>query len=758
MLGFSLVIPALMAVLSIGVGYWVISEVAFRLNLRILDREVALIQEALGKEFEVLQGAGVENLPNYVASAQQDFLVTLRSGNFETTGQPAIYTVDGYCLSSPEGLAAAENMFLGMDLAHGDKGHLAIELDGTDYFCVYRVDPVWNWTIAQILPLDTLYAQRRSYLQIVLLVSIVILTVSITLSMVFSRQVADRIDRTLAVVSLVGSGDFTDRLGPPKETDEIAELQDGIDTMSASLEASGRQLRISEEKFRSLVEVSSDWIWEIDPNGRYTYASPRCRALLGFHPSELLGKTPFDIMPPEEADRIAPIVLECMENHQPIQNLINKNIHKDGHEVFLETSGVPLFDRHGRLKGYRGVDRDITNRIREQERQQDLQGKIQHAQKLESLGVLAGGIAHDFNNLLLAVLGNADLALLDLPTTSPARECVEDIKSATLRATELAGQMLAYSGKGKFEVQVVDLSELVQEMGRMLEVSITKKAVLRYHFPENLPPVKIDMTQIRQVMMNLMTNASDAIGDRSGYIAISTGLTTIEPGEEHISFSGDELAAGPYVTLEVADTGCGMDDDTLARIFDPFFTTKFTGRGLGMAALQGIIRGDMGDIVITSTLGEGTTVKVLLPAVDAELFAPELRSVPEEELPPGTILLVDDDDSVRTIARRLMERFGMTVITAIDGIDALEVFERECERIDGVVLDLTMPRMDGVETFIKLQKAAPGLPVVITSGYSETEAAERFHGQDVTGFLKKPFQIEALKEMLRRILGDEALS
>jgi len=758
MLGFSLVIPALMAILSIGVGYWVISEVAFRLNLRILEREVALIQEALGQEYEVLQDAGVENLPNYVASAQQSFLMTVRSDRFETTGKPAIFTVDGYCLSSPDGLAAAENMFRNLDQPLDGKGHLATDLDGKSYFCVYRVDPVWNWTIAQILPLDTMYAQRRSYLQIVLLVSVVILAVSITLSMIFSRQVADRIDRTLAVVRQVGSGDFTDRLGPPGEADEIAELQEGIDTMSANLEASGRQLRISEEKFRSLVEVSADWIWEVDPNGRYTYASPRCRVLLGYEPNELLGKTLFDLMPPEEADRVAPLFIECMEANEPLLNLVNRNIHKEGHEVFLETSGVPLFDRHGRLKSYRGVDRDITNRMLEQERQQSLQGKIQHAQKLESLGVLAGGIAHDFNNLLLAVLGNADLALLDLPATSPARECVEDIKSATLRATELAGQMLAYSGKGKFEVQVIDLSELVQEMGRMLEVSITKKAVLNYHLPAGLPPVQVDVTQIRQVMMNLMTNASDAIGDRSGYISISTGMTTVEPGEERVSFSGDKLETGPYLTLEVADTGCGMDEETLAKIFDPFFTTKFTGRGLGMAALQGIIRGHKGDIVITSAPGKGTTVNVLLPAVEAELFAPALSPARGEDLPPGTILLVDDDESVRTIARRLMERFGMTVIIAVDGLDALEVFERERERIDGVVLDLTMPRMDGVEAFVRLQKTAPGLPVVITSGYSETEAAERFHGQDVVGFLKKPFQIDALREMLRRILGDEALS
>ena len=349
MLGFSLVIPALMAVLSIGVGYWVISEVAFRLNLRILDREVALIQEALGKEYEVLREAGVENLPNYVASAQQEFLVTLRSGDFETTGEPAIYTVDGYCLSSPDGLAAAENMFRENGKPTNGMGHLATELEGESYFCVYRVDPVWNWTIAQILPLDTMYAQRRSYLQIVLLVSVLILAGSFTLSMVFSRQVADRIDRTLAVVRQVGAGDFTDRLGPHDETDEIAELQEGIDAMSASLETSGRQLRISEEKFRSLVEVSSDWIWEIDPNGRFTYASPRCRELLGYEPNELLGKTPFDLMPPEEADRLTPIVEESLRTIQPIQNLVNRNLHKDGHEVFLETSGVPLFDRHGRL-------------------------------------------------------------------------------------------------------------------------------------------------------------------------------------------------------------------------------------------------------------------------------------------------------------------------------------------------------------------------------------------------------------------------
>jgi len=756
MLGFSLVIPAVMAVLAIWVGYLVIGEVSFRLNMRILDQEVALIQDALKQEYLVLEGAGVETLPNYVASAQEDFLTMIRAGDFETTGRPAVFDAGGYCLSAPDGLELAQNLFRERAVPTEGSGHLEARLESGAYYCVYRVEPVWHWTIAQFIPKDTLYTDRHNYLRTVLVLSLVILGLSITLSSIFSRQVSDRIDRTLTVVRRVGRGDFTDRLDPGGEGDEIAELQVGINTMSEDLERSGRRLRASEEKFRSLVEVTSDWIWEVDDQARYTYASPRCRTLLGFEPEEIVGKTPFDFMDPDESERVREEFTKYSSTLRAFHGLVNVNRHKDGRKVHLETSGLPIFDRNGEFRGYRGVDRDITHRIREEERRTALQAKIQHAQKLESLGVLAGGIAHDFNNLLLAVLGNADLALLDLPKTSPARECVEDIKSATLRATELAGQMLAYSGKGRFEVQVIDLSDLVREMGRMLEVSISKKAVLKYNFPKGLPPVEADVTQLRQVIMNLITNASDAIDDRSGYISISTGLSTIGPNEERLSFSGDEMEAGDYVTLEVADTGCGMDEETLSRIYDPFFTTKFTGRGLGMAAIQGIIRGHRGDIVITSEVGRGTTVQVLLPAQEAEILAAEEQAAPADDLPPGTILLVDDDDSVRAIAQRLMERFGMTVITAVDGLDALEVFERERERVDGVVLDLTMPRLDGVETFERLQKTAPGLPVVITSGYTEMEAAERFAGYAVTGFLKKPFQIDALREMLRRLLSDEA--
>ena len=397
--------------------------------------------------------------------------------------------------------------------------------------------------------------------------------------------------------------------------------------------------------------------------------------------------------------------------------------------------------------------RDITKRKRAEEEHQELEIQVRHVQKLESLGLLAGGIAHDFNNLLVSILGNADLALRKIPGDSVAKGNLLEIEKASSRAAELCRQLLAYSGKGKFVIEILDLSHVVEEMAKMLEVSITKKCVLQYSSSVDLPAIEADATQVRQVVMNLITNASDAIGDRSGIVAITTACKNCDEAFLTSCYLGEHLPPGRYVSVAVADTGCGMDAKTMDRIFDPFFTTKFTGRGLGLAAVSGIMRGHKGAIRVESEPGKGTTFEVLFPAVDGK--PSDTRREParsSEWTGVGTILIVDDEETVRMVGQQMLEQAGFTVITAEDGSVGVETFVAHHGEICCVILDLTMPNMDGEETFRELRRIKPDVRVLMSSGYSEQEISSRFAGQRLMGFIHKPYRSSELYAKVRSVL------
>jgi PAS domain S-box-containing protein len=403
-----------------------------------------------------------------------------------------------------------------------------------------------------------------------------------------------------------------------------------------------------------------------------------------------------------------------------------------------------------------GLGLDITDRKRAEEEQAKLETQMREVQKLESLGVLAGGIAHDFNNLLMAILGNAELALLTLSPASPACPNLEEITRASQRAADLCRQMLAYSGKGRFLVGRYDLSEIVREMAQMLEVSISKKARLRYSFAKELPPVEADATQLRQVIMNLITNASEALMDQSGYISVSTGVMDCDQAYLSESYLDDQLPEGSYVYLEVADTGIGMDQETQRRIFDPFFTTKFTGRGLGLAAVLGIVRGHQGAIKVYSEPGRGSTFKVLLPAgkkLQEEEMPGEAQDAPT--LPSGTILLIDDDPEVRKVGSLMLKRLGYKVLTATRGQEGLEIFRACGGEITCVILDLTMPEMGGEEVFRELRRLRSDVSVILTSGYNEQDVIQHFAGKGLAGFIQKPYRLANLRETLHNLLSSK---
>lgn len=393
-------------------------------------------------------------------------------------------------------------------------------------------------------------------------------------------------------------------------------------------------------------------------------------------------------------------------------------------------------------------------RKRSEEERLKLEAKIRHTQKLESLGVLAGGIAHDFNNLLTGILGNAGLALMDAPPDSTLHHCLENIEKTTLRAADLCQQMLAYSGRGKFVLQPLDVNLLIQEMVTLLKVSISKKVILDYHLSAGLPAVEGDATQIQQVMMNLITNASEAMGETSGRIIVSSYLGHFDGQPEEGEYLSNELAAGEYVFLEVRDDGVGMERTTLERIFDPFFTTKFTGRGLGLAAVLGIVQSHGGAIVIKSAPGSGTTFKVLLPGCNQPaLPLPGKLQGHHAWRGSGKVMVVDDEETIRNVSTQILTNSGFEVITAADGYEAVEIFSKDPAQVDLVLLDMTMPHLDGEETLHKLRGLRQDIPIILSSGYNDQELVTRLADQKMAGFLQKPYQPAELVTKIKEILG-----
>jgi len=423
-----------------------------------------------------------------------------------------------------------------------------------------------------------------------------------------------------------------------------------------------------------------------------------------------------------------------------------RNRAKDGSTYWVDTTIVPFLGDAGTPVQFIAIRADITQK-------KDAEEALRQSQKLESLGVLSGGIAHDFNNLLTSILGNANLGNLVVPLESPVRPYLEQIEQAALRAADLTRQLLAYAGKGHFMVSEVDMNRLVREMTQLLSVSISKKAMVRYDLAPSLPHISADPTQMQQLVMNLVTNASEAIGeDKSGIITIRTGEQNLDEVYLASIMPSLPLNPGRFVVLEVSDSGCGMNAEVLARIFDPFYTTKFTGRGLGLSAMMGILRSHQGSVKVYSEPGRGTSFKLFLPALALDGAEVPLGSGADTWVGGGTLLLVDDEVSARSVGRAMAHQSGFQVVEAMDGREAVVLFEQLHAQLSVVLMDLTMPHMDGREAFLCMQAVDPEVPVVLTSGYSEQHVISEFVGRGLAGFLPKPYQRSQFQSVLRKAL------
>ena len=493
-----------------------------------------------------------------------------------------------------------------------------------------------------------------------------------------------------------------------------------------------RQLEPSHPRFQLLIEQNVDGMVIVGSDRTIRFVNPAAEAIFGKSWVELVGTTfrfPLVVGETTEIDIAAP-----------------------GGETLQAEMRIVEIDWEEE-SAYLASLRDITVRKIAEEERKRAEVQMQQVQKLESLGVLAGGIAHDFNNLLMTIVAHAGLAAKKMPLESPGREHLLKIEQAALRGGELANQMLTYAGRGKPLIQAIHVSRLVEEMGHLLAVSISKRISLVYELSPDLPLVNVDPVQMRQVVMNLIINASEAIGERMGTITLKTGTMLVT--DEYLSgcHVRGEFEDDTCVFLEVADTGIGIDSEALEKIFDPFFTTKFAGRGLGLAALLGIVRSHGGAIKVTSETGKGTAFRIILPRTQ-EMENVSQQQSPKQETPSGkgTVLVVDDEEDVRLAAQLILEDTGYRVLCAEGGLSGLELFREHQHDIRAVLLDLTMPHMNGEEVFSEIQRIRTDVPVILSSGYSEEEAVRQFAGNPFHAFIQKPYQIETLVEKINQVL------
>ncbi len=527
-----------------------------------------------------------------------------------------------------------------------------------------------------------------------------------------------------------------------------------------SLENANQTLRENQFIFRSMVENLPGVVYRGKADGDHAmlYVNDGIKGLTGYDAADFVDNKvrSFASIIHERDLSIWYSREKKIANREPYE--IQYRIRRaDSQVVYVQEKGCAVWDDKDNLLWINGFIWDVTDRVEAEETRLSLERQVQHAQKLKSLGVLSGGVAHDFNNLLMAILGHAELAMLEMKPDAPARESVLHIQKSSRRAADLCRQLLAYSGRGAFEIKRIKVHALVKEMLELLKTSVSKKATLNINLPEDLPAVSGDAAQLTQVVMNLITNASDAIGDGKGVITVTGRLLGSEADIPSGAFVSDEMPHGRYICIEVSDTGCGMSLETMERIFEPFFTTKATGRGLGMAAVMGIVHSHKGALWLTSEEGKGTTFQVFLPAAKKESHSTTFMMRDQTTdlwKGSGLILLVDDEEELRLVGTKMLEHIGFAVITAATGKEAIEVFQKRKKDIEAVLLDLTMPEMDGEETFNALKKIDSTAKVIIVSGFSLQEIEERFNNRGLLGALHKPYTLKELKKILRAHFDD----
>ncbi|NVN90911.1 MAG: PocR ligand-binding domain-containing protein [Desulfuromonadales bacterium] len=513
------------------------------------------------------------------------------------------------------------------------------------------------------------------------------------------------------------------------------------------------ELKASQQRLSTLIEALPDAVFLKDGNGRWQFVNSVGLELFDLKKKCWRNKTQKELI--DLQPEAAAAFLSCLSSDEQTwlsaipQHFEEHITAKDGTTRIIDFTKIPLFEEDGGRKGMVVVGKDVTVSRNEERNKLEMERQLQHTQKLESLGVLAGGIAHDFNNILAVIIGNCSLARF---TPDKAEEFIPAIESAAERAAGLCRQMLAYAGKAETVCAPFDIRLLTEDMVSMLKSSISKNVTISLDIRGGMSRISGDSSQIRQVVMNLIINAAEAIGESAqGTVMVSLAPVTITAGHQGRDYHGTPIQSGEYLCLEVTDTGCGMDEETARRIFEPFFTTKFSGRGLGMSAVLGIISSHNGALQLFSQPGRGTTFKVFLPVPEeraAESGKRKVGAADRSWCVNKSILLVDDEDQLRAVTKRMLERLGFTVFAAVDGLDALDTYQKNAASIDLVLTDISMPQMDGYELVRELNMLNPSLPIIVSSGFGEKTIDANIDQGMIAAMIGKPYRFDQLLEAM----------
>lgn len=514
----------------------------------------------------------------------------------------------------------------------------------------------------------------------------------------------------------------------------------------------------------SLLDSLAEGVMEMSPEGIVEFANTKAMEILGFSSIDEIRSQPMHTlihhsypdhspMPEDECQ-----LLKARMNHQT----------SEGREVFWHQNGQPIHITYQMQPVLNSSPQrwvisflDITDKIKAEQEQTLFRQKIEHTQRLESLGILAGGIAHDFNNILAAIMGNSTLAEYKLAElNAPAHQnqelldYLQNINASSEQAALLCRQMLAYAGKGKVSIKPIDLSDNIRNMLKLMQVSLGKHIELKCELADKLPIIRTDPAQFQQLIMNLITNANEAIGDQAGVITCRTGIVEVDIPYLQLCYA-ENASPGTYCYVEIRDSGCGIERADQEKIFEPFYTTKFTGRGLGLSAVLGIMNSQQGALSLYSEINTGTVFRLLFPvqntdidasATTTEDFTNSLRKS------SGLVLIVDDEDDVRDIAVTMLQSIGFKTLTARNGKEALKIFEQRHESLTMVLMDISMPEIDGPMAFERMHQLNPKVPVVLSSGYNEQEAAPALRDKGLAGFLQKPYSFGTIQQYLKQIL------
>ena len=549
------------------------------------------------------------------------------------------------------------------------------------------------------------------------------------------------------------------------ETSFLTELADdvayGIDTLRTreEREQAEKSIRQSEEKLAEAQRMAHIGNWELNLKTSELSWSEGIFSIFEIDKKRFGASYEafLDAIHPDDRESVSKAYADSLEN-KTAYDITHRLLLSDGRIKYVHEKCNTFYDDDGAPTRSVGTVQDVTERKLAEEERRKLETHVQHAEEARKLGMLAGGVAHDFNNLLFAILGNTDLALDELPPSSPARGNIEDIQNTAKLASNLSRQMLAYSGRGKFNIAIINLNEFIAELIDLLKASIPKKIIVEYNLADDLPLIEADSTQLNQVILNLITNASEAIGNKKGSITVTTYSMKSDSDSLAMTYFYDDTLEGVCVCLEVRDSGIGMDEETRNKMFDPFYSTKPTGRGLGMPTLLGIVRGHKGAIKVESEPSKGSTITVMLPSTDKSVVE-EKEKVRDEVnidsfVETGILLFIDDEKYVRKVGGKILKKLGFSVLMAANGKKGVEIFRERSDEIALVILDLTMPVMDGEECFAQLKQIKEDVRVILTSGYDKREVSEKFSGKEVAGFLQKPFQIATLKDAIYRALEE----